>query len=209
MANMLSGDIISVGLDYRVDGQQTLLTLHYRVQDDFTASWDLFEGMQALFDALEELGGLSASLVGCYSNAAVDGRTIIQDIYPTRYIHKGYTTINPEGTVEETCSPPQVSHAIVTRAVDGLRHGRGTKKVGAVPVTFTEQGYVTDTGKTAYDQLVAALKATQSGTASGFPIAFTPVIFNRASPADSKDIIDAELLLTTRSQRRRTVGYGS
>lgn len=211
MANPLAavGDIFSIYFDSRLDEQQILLTTHWIVNEDTGGPFDLFAFYTSMLDKLEELGGFTNVLMACYSEDVVGTRVSIQKIHPTRMIHETRTLVAGDGTVVSPAAPPQVSHAIVLRATETGPTAKGTKKIGGCPSSFTENGYLTDVGAVALQDLLTSLTSTLNCDVDGSPVYIDPVILHRAAPADSKLVWTGEVLPTTRSQRRRTVGYGT
>lgn len=211
MANPLlsADDIVSIYFDSRLDEQQILLTTHWRVTDDSATPCDLFQFYTSMLDALEELGGFTSDLMACYSEDVVSTRVMIQKIHTVRYIHETRTLVAGEGLVASPAAPPQVSHAIVLRATETGPTNRGTKKIGGCPTSFTENGYLTDPGRTALESLTTRLTGLMNCDVDGSPVYIEPIIYHRPSPSLSPSVWAGEVLPTTRSQRRRTVGYGS
>jgi len=97
--------------------------------------------------------------------------------------------------------------------MQGIAAGRdqiSVKHIGGAPTTFSENGLITDLGRTCLDTLGNVLQTNYPVTDSdGQTTLLQPVVFHRTLPASSPTIVRHVIEPTTRILRRRTVGYGT
>jgi len=72
MPNVPDNAIVSVGFDARLDGQQILLTTHWRVEYTGGASdEELFTFYTGVDTAVNDIAGIGPILLNCYSEDVV------------------------------------------------------------------------------------------------------------------------------------------
>lgn len=204
--------IISVIYRSLADGQENLLTLHYRLQPD--------EGVMDDPDGEEVLGQISTQLssplsvdedyTSVLSSDIAKTTRIQQVIYPQRFVKVVYALdFDGVGTAPAPMMPPNAAHVITLRGDIATPHARGNKHIGGVPKEWTEDGFATGAALAAYATLADQLKGSFSITTAVGNFNVYPVIYNRANPTISIAVTNYTLGETTRVERRRTVGLGS
>lgn len=203
-------DIISLSFDALHDGQQLLLTTHWRVANSTPSvglDWD--EVQTAWVTYLDALGNLGDQVTGSYSEDVTDINYVFQRIYPTRNIKFKTVAAHDVGQVVEPSFPPNVAHAVVIRADVAGPHNKGVKHIGGVPLTYSEAGLITATGLAQLSNLGDALRTVPTLTVTAATFDLIPLIFNRAAPLTSVVAEHYAVGSATRTMRRRTVGLGS
>ena len=210
MAQITDGAILSLAVDARLDGQQVLLTTHWKMDALSPAvSVDMEDAIDAIHTEMEVVGNLVNVLPDVYSEDVISIQYIYQWIHPTRYIRFIKTGADTEGNIASPALPPNVAHVITIRDdIAGPSH-RGNKHIGGVPTTYSEAGFATPVGVAAYDILGEAMTNVVPVTLGADTWNMLPLIFHRTTPAASVQATNHITGATTRIVRRRTVGLGS
>lgn len=209
MANLQNNAIISFQLDGRIDGQQLLLTHHFRIITTPPTSFDMQTVCDELFTWANTADNICDRYVNCLSQQVTGIVCHIQAIHPTRYVKTTYTPAASAGEVLVAAFPPNVAHAITTRCEQAGKHFRGTKHIGGVPTTFSANGLMEAAALTVYDILGSQFEVAPDLDVIGLDGSLVPVVYNRSSPSTSAQIISHVVQSTTRVERRRTVGLGT
>lgn len=183
------------------EGQVTMSVFHYRL----TSTLGLPDG-DAAIDAFNVEWNDLTDFVGAYVTALsqtwLATMCVYQWIYPTRFHRRTKTPAAAQGSVAGLSLPPNVSAAISKLSEKATRRSRGTLHVPGVPSSHVNSGEITLAGKALYDDLAEFMPVRyQTNT-------FVPILFNRTNPALSETIVEGRSELTSRVNRRRTVGLG-
>jgi hypothetical protein len=210
MAVFAVNDIISVGVDSLLNGQQVLLTHHYVITTLTGTAPTVQAGSLAILGVLNVLDGLAEKVADCYSSDVSIMNIYAQKIWPTRFVRfSGTPTVN-EGEIQGDALPQNVAHAITLRSEFTGADGRGTKHIGGVPTTWSIGGQMTQAAYDAYaalaDELVTARTVNVPG---GGAFVMKPIAYHRATPSVSALVDNWIISRTTRVMRRRTVGLGT
>lgn len=181
---------------------QTIMSVFHYV---YVTPVTITDGAAALSTLVADFNTqLRPSYMNClgsdYSLTALTG----QSIFPLRYQRLTFPqagapgTANPAGTAS-TCA------AITRKAERADRHAQGTLHVPCVPADGFANGRFTLGYLTLLSTLASAL---DNGLTSGGGGNWTPIIFNRQSPAASYTVRGATAQETVRTMRRRVVGRG-
>lgn len=209
--NLHIGDIISVNVDSRLNGQQLLLTTNWMI-DDIVASDPVpyFTGMADFATALDVPGALFAQLAGVYSNEVLQIRAYLQRIAPTRNVRVEVTPTLTEGQIDSPSLPSNVAVVITCRTDDAGRNQISNKHIGGVPNSFVADSFVNPSiGLPAYNELKTALVTGLSFETTLNTIHVSPVILRKSNVLLSPIITNGIVQRTSRVERRRTVGLGS
>jgi len=199
------GSILEMSYHGKLDGQLFITQFHYL----FATGTTIADGETAaleMIDNLNNAGNLSDDYLACIPDEVTDIRLRAQWITPVRYRY----VIDPggvrAGTVASPAMPSNVAVALTKTGEKANRHNIGTVHMPAVPTSFVGDSLVTVLGQIAYDELCSDIP-------DNFVLAtgqdMRPVLFNRPAPGTSVEIVQAFLQLTTRVNRRRTVGLGA
>lgn len=201
--------IIALTIDGRLDGQQLLLTHHYRLNVVTGPGFDMADVLDQLNEYLASSDRLYDRYVNVLSQQVTGMFAVLQVIHPIRYVRKTYNNPQATGEVTQVSLPPNVATAITLQCERAGKKFRGTKHIGGVPVTFTTNGLVNATGLALYNPLGTELLNEPDLDVIGFDGALLPVVYNRTSPATSPQVVTRIVQPTQRVERRRTVGLGS
>lgn len=209
MATIGNGAIISLNIDGRLDAQQVLLTTHWRMNlngsgaPEQAAFWPdaalAFESVGSLFDVYPDVLSSDVTFIGW----------VFQILYPVRYVKFTGVMGAPAGAVGVSALPPGTAHAITLRGEAVGRTKRGVKHIGGVPNTFSENGMLAAVAITPMNNLSLALSTVQSVTHDGEEYLLEPVVYHRAAPNTSEQILYRTVMQETRTMRRRVVGRGT
>jgi hypothetical protein len=203
-------DIISVGVDSLLNGQQVLLTHHYVITAVTGTAPTVQLGTTSIITAINGAAGLVQKLADTYSNDVLLMSIYAQKIWPIRYVRFSGTPSLDTGSVSGDALPQNVAHAITLRSEFIGADGRGTKHIGGVPSTWSVGGQMTETAYDAYaalaDELVDTLTVAVLG---GGQLTLKPIAYHRATPSVSALVDNWIISRTTRVMRRRTVGLGT
>lgn len=202
---IVDGSIAEVSVEMSVNGQNCMSLFHYYLEEEDPVT----DGAALLVELLNWFaggGGPFTAYEECIPDTVIDMSVYGQWITPTRYRYEIAAGGPFVGDVNSPPYPPNVSAAITKFGEAADRHNIGTLHMPAVPTTFIVDGMISAVGLGAYGGLASVLS---NGFVSAAGHALSPVIFNRASPGDSPYIIGAFTQLTSRVNRRRTVGLGS
>lgn len=185
---------------------QTMLSIfHYKL----TSSGVLDGG--TVLDEFSNIWGLDAefSMVKAFSQAqsenVVYNSVVLQWIAPSRYARRVYLSDIIAGTRTGSAISPQTAAAI-TRQTDLPRpHGVGTLHLGGLLASDVTSGQWNTTGREKIADLSAFLFREYTTPSTNV---LTPVVFNRAVPANSEKVIRAVGQPQVRTMRRRVVGRG-
>lgn len=197
--------IIEVTIRSMVNSQTCLSVLHYRYDGTGTLS----DGGAAILGLLNQMNG-AGNLVTKYA-ALMPGNCTLEElrgqlIWATRYNPVAVTPSSLFGTwAGADCENPAVAAAITKRSQVASRHGRGTLHMPGVAADAMANGRLTVAYQTASNPLEAELAAQRTPAAGQL---YTPVLYDRANPLSSEQIISVNTELTLRTMRRRVVGRG-
>lgn len=196
-----SGAVMQVTLRASMYGQDVMNTLHYRYDGPVIASGltylTTFIGVNAQMQALQGLwrAQMSGDVVSCI--------VIGQWITPLRY--RAFNTAQAAATgtlgVGATANVASCLTLVADRA---SRHGVGNKHLFGLPIDAMDLGALTPGQKALVDTLGVAMVSPIPHTGG----VMQPIIFNRALPGDSMEVIGHITNPLVRVQRRRTVGVG-
>lgn len=199
-----TGAILEFTVRGAVQNQRMLTILHYRFKsgttftdgkqalDDFRTAWVTTTGKGALFKA-------------CISSEATVLEWRTQWIYPTRYVYQQSSFGGGAGSAGGECMPANVAAALNKRTELAGRHNRGTTHMWGVDRGFVAGGELNGAAIAAYSAFGASLETNVTLTTGQV---FEPIIYNRATPNLSAVITQTNIQLTTRTERRRTLGVG-
>lgn len=207
---MAIGDIMSFRCDSRLNGQQMLLDLYYRVDGiDLSDDVELFQFQSDFFGALDAADMLTAAIANCYSQDVTNIVYYMQKIYPNRYIATPFIGASEVGTVAVGALPQNVAIVDTLRWLESGRHFISNKHMGGVPTTFAADGMITDLGRGRHTTLIEQEVLVRDVDSQGNTLHMVPIIFNRNTVVNSAQIMNGYVQETTRIMRRRTVGLGS
>lgn len=193
---------IEISMESELNGQQNISLFHYV----YTGTAIIPDGRQLALDFLDVLAGPDAlyeAYLACLSSDVGQVQMYAQWIHPNRFAYVTYPTpSDADGPVGAL--PQNVSVAITKRGVVAARNAIGTLHMPAVPSDWVVNGQVVQPIGTPYQDLADSLASDQTVGA----VTLEPVLFNRTTPADSQFIAEAFYQLTSRVDRRRTVGLG-
>lgn len=200
-----ANSILEVTLIGTLAGQTTLTILHYKL-----GSTGISDGESAITAANAAINNaLPSSLVAYY--LACCGESFALDsiryqwIYTVRYLARTVPSAFDQGTVAGACMPPGVSVAITKQSQLAGRHGRGTVHMPGVPLTFVTAGLLDGSAQAPYTNLANELEAPIPVGGGTFA---APVIYQRASPINSQQVIQTTVQQNVRTMSRRVVGRG-
>lgn len=206
--NVSSGALLEMVFQYEVSGQQCLNILHYVLELTGTP----LPGPTTLNEVLTEwIDGASPTKLEVFAAAMCDTvefrKLSAQWIYPVRY-RKDVRTLDQTGDLVEI-NAPAVNAVVITKANDFT----GPHNLGALHLAGFPRGWLLSDGR--IDETAIAgpindvaqmlLETMSVGSMTG---TLSPVIFNRASPADSRPFTTWEIQETARAMQRRVVGRG-
>lgn len=210
MPDVSDGDIFLFAADARLDGQQLLLTQYYRaVFNTPESTVNYLALIDEWHDATELLGAMSAVIAGIYSEDVVNINYWYQKIDPIRLVKQVRSSVNGTGTVASPSLPPGTANVITMRGDIATRRQVGSKHLGGVPSSFSEDGLVTAAGRTAYQLLIDNILGPPVLTLGEVIVTMNPVIFHRAEPSTSALSTSGYVQDTTRTEKRRVVGRGT
>lgn len=201
---MTVGDIVSITIQGRLDGQTTMNVLHYKL----TSLGSLTEfptWAVALGTKLNTAAELSSFYTDACSENLTDLFYRIQKIYPTRLVQAVINLSPSEGQIVESALPPGDQGSLTKRGIVAGRHSIGGIRMPALPITANEIGYLSGAQVALYDILCTYLAAPITTVTIG---TLTPIIFNRTGPGTSVDVATVSTEATIRTLRRRVVGRG-
>lgn len=210
MPGLAVGNILSVILESRLNGQQILLTTHWRIKETGAAlEVDMYETFDSLNNTFNEVDGWIALAAACMSQDTEILFVRYQEIYPDRRVNFGFDATNDFGAVAEDSMPPNVALVITVRTDETGPAERGNKHIGGLPVTFVENGAPSGDAIVALGQLGDALVREYVATVGGEDCVFEPILYRRDTPLSSPVVTNHILGQTSRTMHRRTVGLGS
>lgn len=206
--NVSTGAIVEFIIKTEVSGQTCLNILHYRLTTESPRN-----GASLLAAFLEVQADIEDEALPLQKLALASGQDTLfrelsaQWIAPLRY-RKVTTLLTNTGDIN-TPSAPSLQAITFTKFTDiATRRGIGSfHMVGAPQSYFGPTGLVNGTAlTTTLEDVKDALLATVT---AGTPAAtFTPVIYNRETPADSLEVQGIQIQPTARAMQRRVVGRG-
>lgn len=203
------GAILEVTLSQRMNSQTLLNIFHYRLitSPGATVDGDTVVAIltAALLDPPVELAvNLKAASP---ANWAYDG-LVTQWITPTRYTRFFDNTDAGAGALLSSPTPQNVAITTTKLAIEATRHGIGSFHLGGVASGDVLNGAITVQG-VAHAAIVAdAMMQVVDVSAAAGALTLRPVIFNRVTPSASLNWVEYKTQLTSRVERRRTVGLG-
>jgi len=202
---IVDGSIAEVSIEMAVNGQNCMSLFHYYLEQDAP----VVDGAALMLELLGWFVGAAGPFPeyeDCIPDVVNNMSVYGQWITPDRFRYEIAPAGPFAGNVANAPLPQNVSAAITKFGDAANRHNIGTLHMPAVPVNFVQDGMISAVGLAAYGALAAVM---QDGFISAGGHVLSPVIFNRLSPNDSPYIIGAFTQLTSRVNRRRTVGLGS
>lgn len=203
---VVDGDVLEVSLNCAYGGQRVLSVLHYKLQTtagpiDGLTTIDTFD---ADFNA-----AAGASFVKLYMDCMNPDYSLQEVVYQwVHSVRRARVTKLPNATVGTnvgTPSPPNIGAAITKRSEVAGRHGVSTLHLSGLINAYHTLGSLTPAGVDIYSPFLPKVFET---IGVGGVSDMIPIIFNRASPADSVEITGASVRPTVRTMHRRTVGVG-
>jgi len=203
-----NGSILEVGIVGRHEGQRTLNLLHYKAENIAAEPLDFTPRAEEFFDQLNALDGLIPRYLDCVGQDYTLSEIRLQLLSPTRYAYQVFV-VNGVGSEAQESLPPNDGVTLTKKNDKVGRHNRGSIHMPAVPTTFVANGYITRAASLVYGNLshkmIEPITLTQSPSPA---MAWQPVIYNRLAPSTSPVYNQVQIQLTTRVNRRRTVGVG-
>lgn len=205
-------DIMSLSFRGKFNNQRILFTHNYVCTQAPSAAKTPTE-VSAAF-AGEFTTGFKVAYTDKYLAMMPDSEYVMdiiraQLIYPTRYVFWD-TTVNYPGTGPDTGAAPNLAVAILLRTDKAGRDQTSTKHIGPMPVAFNDLGNLTAPAKTAAlafgDQLVTGLDLSADGNGKWYPVVFHKKPAGVPSTFDM--LLTRTVQTTTRTERRRTLGFG-
>jgi len=184
--------------------QRVMNVFHYRIKT-LGSNADGFESLFKINDAFEIGGGVNEKLLQCVSMDVIQLTNRLQWITPVRYRAREFSNTEPNGLVATACELPALAASVEFAGEKADRHGIGRKAIFGVPTNAYNDGRPTS----AYFITLGAFATAATGdltTDTGMVV--EPVIFNRANPADSREIIQGGPKNEMRTQRTRVIGRG-
>jgi hypothetical protein len=199
-----NGNIVAVTFEGLLEGQQVMSTLHFRF-DSFGPVPNGGAELDELAAVIKGAGGLFSKWLACVSRDTLERNIAVQLIAPDRFVRRVYVWTQPNGQAGTDAFSSNTSIALTKRGQAANRSNIGAVHMPGVPLSFVTGGLLNNAGVIGYTQLCGALVAPQ-GTTNGN---FVPVIFHKAQPLDSEQVLTCDPQLNVRVQRRRTVGVGA
>lgn len=199
------GDIVECTIVGRQYGEATLNILHYK----YTNVAPTTNGPAALLLLAEWQEG-DATAVGQQMTTQLSSNWTLESIrcqviYPTRRAYVPYPVGTP-GSLVSTALPANTQASITKRTTVAGRGRTGRMEVPGIPLTWIDGGNLNATGLANVGEIAGKIPNV-ANLATGTQT-WVPVIFQRATPASSPQIISAEAQTTVRVARRRTVRVG-
>lgn len=188
--------------------QRVLSVLHYAALVPPAVFQDFNEAAPDVVDALLATGGIVDKYLDAVSVEYALEEIRLQLITPIRYSFKSFLQASSPGTVAGTALPPNEGATLTKRNDATGRRNRGSLHMPALPISFVGGGRITTAGETAYLALGDVMVLPITTTGGGGDVTWNPVIFNKAVPTTSPEFTSVTPQLTTRTNRRRTVGVG-
>jgi hypothetical protein len=201
-------DVVEVSYRGRHVGQRTLNLLHYKCTAAPIGGVDFAGYADELIVLLNQDDDVSDRYLACCSNEFHLEEIRVQIISEIRYSYESFPQVDTIGTVAEEALPPNEGVTLTKRNDGTGRRNRGSVHMPAVPRTFVSEGVLTGAAVTAYTALGVKLRAIKQPTVLAAAIDLTPVIFNKTTPSTSPPFNSVTVQLTSRTNRRRTVGVG-
>lgn len=195
-------DVIEVVIQGEADGQTTITTFHYMMNDPAT---DAVEWLQAALNTFQgEIDGTYARFRNVTGDDFIFRAVTIQRISPTRNAKIGIPIGEQTGLVNSECLPPANAVAVTRRTELAGRHQHGSLHMPGVPLSFVANGILTANAVSTYSTFANSLTfPLEWGNATA-----RPVIFNRLDPLASTTVSNAAPMTSVRTMRRRVVGRG-
>jgi len=204
------GDLIQLTFVSRWQGQQIMLTHHYKCRTPPSGGVTTATALQAMIDAVSPLiaDTLGTAYLDCLPENVVVREVSAQKIYPAREVRQSQA-FSSAGTSEGTVADTGNIDGIITLRTDKAGRSQvSNKHIGPLPGNGFANGLVGPTQQvdmeTLAQMLIAPLTAAGGGT-------YDPCIYHRAGDgaAQKSDLITSfKLQDTVRVMRRRTVGLG-
>lgn len=193
--------ILEVQYRYKLQGQQLINVLHYRLNQEVT------DGRGAAEEAAENV--FNEVFVGIQTRQTTDVTNCevrAQWVHPTRYAH---VTWYPPALAGSS-APPTLSigtSIVLKKLADLAGHShRGRIFVGGAPVSDTEIGLITAASLPGWRTIAETMAVDVE-----LPLAVAivePVIWSYADRLTNDEIVQGEVDQALRYQRRREVGRG-
>lgn len=180
--------------------QTTLSVFHYMLNDAAIPDGEAF------FTPFNASFNVATGVVDLYRLACCEDFSLQEVTYqwisPTRFRKKSFAPFIGGGAIVDNSLPPNVAQVVTKRSDVATRHGVGTLHVPSVPFGQVDQGIISVPQLAKLNSLAATLSALL------VTARMTPILLNRAAPAQSPTITSAVAQRTVRTMRRRTVGLG-
>jgi hypothetical protein len=202
---IVNNSICELSFEGLLDGQQTISTFHYRV-NDATSVTDGAAVLAEFISATRVAGKLFPSYQAICSDQLTNLQIWAQLVYPVRFRYTTDGTPSESGAQDLLAFPPNVQASITRAAEKAGRKYVSHLSVPSVPITAIESGMLSVAYMDDMQPLVAAI--TEPYVLAG-GVTFTPVIYHRNQNPSFDDLVLAFVQPTSRVIRRRTVGLGS
>lgn len=202
---ILNGSIVAVTFEQSLYNQAVLNTLHYRLETP-TPLTDGNAALTSLFAKID--GNTDAFLTHCLLKAQSNDLKLnfvsLQWISPDRFRRRTFIPAVTAGLLAEPASPPSSAIFLETQSELAGRHGHGGIHIAGLPLSETEDGRWT----AAIAGTLSALQTRVTEAITDGTSVYSPIIFNRTTPAASPIVEDSLLWGEVRTMRRRVVGRG-
>lgn len=199
-----TGDVVEMSIMALLN-QQRILTVRHFIVSTSGGVTDFRAAVNALQTSIDAPGKLLAAWKDVTSQDVVNIQTRWQIIYPVRKppITAGALTVTT-GQRAGTTLPPNVAAFVEAKTDTAGRRGHGGIHVpGMIEGTVINGRWDQDTL-----DLLSVLGGQLKADVTGGGITMYPVVYSRATPATSPEVVDWEVMGTCRTMRRRTVGLG-
>jgi len=201
-----AGSIMAVSAVGKMNGQETITTVHYRYAN---LTGTIPDGRAAIIYVLTQIrmaGGWFEKYLACISGAVTGIQLYGQWITNTRYAYATDGVAAASGDLAATVMPQNVAMVVTRRGDLADRKNISTLHLPGVPASEVAAGVLS------LDQQIAL---NDFANASIQPFVLTggqelyPCAFNRNDPSFSRILTESFAQQTVRVMRRRTVGLGS
>lgn len=204
MADISNGAVLEVVVHSTLNAQRQMTVLHYKLSD-MSAPADQFVKLEAVDTRFALADGIYDAIAAASGNDCEFQEVQLQWIFPTRFAYRRFDSMPLIGQYPNICLPSNVAATITKKGVEAGRHSIGAVHLPNVPQETMVEGLFQAPYTTALEALATALKTPYTIATGG---TLTPIIANRASLGGSKEVVTTVVQLSTRVQRRRTLGLG-
>jgi hypothetical protein len=204
MPNVNNGAILEVIIHSTLAAQRQMTVLHYLLSD-LGAPADQFSFLETVDDRLAAVDGIYTAIANVSGNDCEFQEVQLQWVHPFRYAYRRFASMPLIGQAPDACYPPNVAATITKKGEEAGRHSIGSVHLPNMPNNTAADGKWGPAMLALLTTLAGRLKAPFTLATPG---TITPIIFNKAAPADSKPVFSTVVQPEVRVQRRRTVGLG-